>query len=171
MKQLQLALLLCIAHLAFGQNEPSKVDFNFGFETTTPGKALPDNWYNWSAVNDYKISCDSTTKHSGKNSICIEPSPNKADQSFGCIACKIPAIYKGSEITVSVYMKMNNIKDGPIGLLLRIDDNSSILQFDNMQQKNIQGTSDWTKYTVTLPYPEDAATIYIGALSSGTGQL
>jgi hypothetical protein len=37
--------------------------------------------------------------------------------------------------------------------------------------RNIAGTSDWTLYSVKLPYPPDARIIYIGAILSGKGQL
>lgn len=33
---------------------------------------------------------------------------------------------------------MNEVKDGPIGLILRIDGPAGPLKFDNMKQKNIQ---------------------------------
>jgi SagB-type dehydrogenase family enzyme len=55
--------------------------------------------------------------------------------------------------------------------MLRIDGNSGGLQFDNMMQKGIIGTQDWTEYSVTLPLPEAAKMIYIGAILSGKGIL
>ena len=36
---------------------------------------------------------------------------------------------------------------------------------------NIEGTSDWTLYSVKLPYPLHAKTIFIGAILSGKGKL
>jgi len=83
----------------------------------------------------------------------------------------ISAIYEGEKVELKAYMKMEDVKDGFIGLMLRIDGDSGILEFDNMMDKNIQGTSDWTQYTITLPYPKDAKSIMIGPILSGTGKL
>jgi C-terminal processing protease CtpA/Prc len=144
-------------------------DFNFGFEKTTPNQKLPDNWFEWGS--GYLLSIDTTVKHSGKNSVLIKSPDNRTTENFGCAAYSIPAIYEGKEIELRAYMKLKDIKDGSIGLMLRIDGPSGGLAFDNMQQKNIQGTSDWKMYSVVLKYPEDANTIYIGAILSGTGEL
>jgi hypothetical protein len=158
-----------ITCLAFGQNT-NKPDLNLGFEVSSSYGKLPDNWVKL-GMKDYILKVDSSEKHSGAVSMLIEPRDNKTDKSFGCCALSIPAIYEGTQIEVRAYMKYQNVTNGPIGLLLRIDDDSKTIQFDNMQQKNIQGTSDWTMCSVKLSLSEDARKIYIGALLSGTGKL
>lgn len=155
--------------ISFCQTENKTTDFNFGFEKTNANTKLPGNWIQWG--NGYNLIIDSLEKHSGKISVLIEPVGDKSKNSFGCIAFAIPANYVGKEIELKAYMKLKTVADGPIGLMLRIDGATGVLQFDNMQKKNIQGTIDWTLYSVKLPYPENAKTIYIGALLSGTGQL
>ena len=67
-------------------------------------------------------------------------------------------------------MKLKDVT-GSIGLMLRIDGDSGGLAFENMQSRNIQGTRDWSVFSVKLPYPEGAKTIFIGAILEGTGQL
>ena len=153
----------------FGQTDTKDKDYNLNFENTVTNENLPENWFQWGS--GYNLSTDTITSNSGNNSVLIQPSKNRTSNSFGCVAYKIPAIYEGEEIELRAYMKLQDVNDGPIGLVLRIDGPSSILQFDNMQEKNIQGTSDWILYSVKLPYPKNAKTIYIGALLSGTGQL
>ena len=170
MKKIFISLLLIFSYfISFCQKENDSLDFNFGFESISKNSTLPNNWIKWG--DGYNLKIDTIEKHSGKNSILIEPATKKTKNSFGCIAYPIPAEYEGNEIEVKAYFKLNNVTDKPIGLLLRIDGNSGILEFDNMQKRNIQGTSDWTLYSVKLPYPENAKTIYLGALLSGTGQL
>jgi hypothetical protein len=117
------------------------------------------------------LKADSSEKQSGKVSLLLECIGPKADNSFGCIAYSIPVNYEGKQIELRAYMKLQNVTNGPIGLMLRIDGPNGSLQFDNMQQKNIQGTSDWKLYSVILPLPEDAKQFYIGALLIGTGKL
>lgn len=142
---------------------------NFGFEEYSSRATLPSNWFQWG--EGYDLSIDSAVRHEGKSSVLIQAPKNKIPNSFGCFAYSIPAIYEGKEIEVRAYMKMDQVSNGPIGLLLRIDGMMGSLQFDNMQQKNIQGTSDWKQYAVKLPLSVDAKTIFIGAMLSGTGKL
>jgi C-terminal processing protease CtpA/Prc len=151
------------------QNNSIPIEFNFGFEKTTPNQKLPNGWFQWGT--NYLLEIDTTIAHSGNKSILIQPSDKRTTSSFGCIACLIPARYEGQEIELKAYMKLQDVSDGPIGLLLRIDGSSGNLSFDNMQQRNIMGSKDWTSYSVKLPYPEGAKAIYIGALLSGNGRL
>jgi len=170
MRTFSLFISLCMFSLiAFCQTDAKSIVLNFGFENTTPCTALPDHWFKWGS--GYTLSIDTVVKHSGKNSICIQPEGKVAGNLFGCVAYSIPANYKGKKIEVKAWLKLKDVSDGPIGLLLRIDGESEILQFNNMQGKNIQGTIDWEQYSVVLPYPVNAKKIYIGALLSGKGKL
>ncbi|MBN4081523.1 peptidase S41 [bacterium AH-315-C07] len=171
LKKIILLLLIFILPAAtFGQTKAANTEFNFGFENTSSNENLPDNWIQWGS--GYNLGVDTTVKHSGKNSIIIEPSSaSRTSNAFGCVAREIPAVYKGKKIEVRAWMKMKDVTDGPVGLLLRIDGTSGILKFDNMQKRKIQGTSDWTLYSVKLRYPKSAKVIYIGALLSGAGKL
>lgn len=162
-------IILLLSSSSCSQSESNAADFNFGFEKTTPNQKLPDNWFEWGS--GYLLSIDTNIKHNGKNSVFIQQSNGRTSESFGCVACSIPAVYEGKEIELRAYFKFNDVKDGSVGLLLRIDGPSGLLQFDNMLQKGIQGTSDWKMYSVTLTYPEDAKTIFIGGCLSGTGKL
>jgi len=144
-------------------------ELNLGFEKVSSGQKLPDKWFQWGA--NYLLNIDTAIKHSGNNSVMIHPSENRTTGSFGCVAYSIPARYKGEEIALKAYLKLQDVSEGTIGLMLRIDGSSGTLQFENMMNRNIAGTSDWTLYSVKLPYPPDARIIYIGAILSGKGQL
>jgi len=67
-------------------------------------------------------------------------------------------------------MKIENVQDGFAGLLLRIDGNGQSIEFDNMQNRNINGTRDWHKYKITLHYPVEGEVIYVAGLLSGKGK-
>jgi erythromycin esterase len=45
------------------------------------------------------------------------------------------------------------------------------LGFDNMQNRPITGTSDWTRYDIVLDVPTDATAIAFGIRLSGKGQV
>ncbi len=163
-------LIFIIASVAFGQAGLNTSEFNFGFEIITSyNQNLPDNWFQWG--RGYNLSIDRFVKHNGKNSVLLQSPDKRTRDDFGCVASRIPATFEGKEIELKAFMKMKDVRDGPIGLMLRLDGDSVSLGFDNMQQKNIQGTSDWAMYSVKLPYSKNVKTIVIGALLSGTGQL
>jgi C-terminal processing protease CtpA/Prc len=159
------ALCLLLQASAFCQSDTT----NFGFERTIKGGLLPDGWFQWGT--GYVLKVDTTVKANGKNSVVMQPLGEKLPNTFGCVAYAIPARYQGKEIELRARMKFSDVSLGNIGLMLRVDGSSGILGFDNMYEKNIQGTKDWSTYTVNIPYPTGAKTIFIGAILGGTGRL
>jgi hypothetical protein len=167
---LTLAFLLLALH-AFSQPTANKVEFNFGFEKITSYQNLPDHYFQWGNVGDYNLSIDPMTRHGGKYAVRIQATETRKPKSFGCVAYQIPALFEGKELELRAYIKMEQVKEGPIGLLLRVDGVTETLAFENMATKNIQGTSDWTMYSVKLPLPKNAKTIFYGAMLLGTGTI
>jgi Peptidase family S41 len=170
MKKTMLLLMLIFCSFCTSCQTQKQTDFNFGFEKRSYKERLPDNWFKW-GTEDFILKADTIEKHSGSASVLIEPAGPRTEGSFGCVAYSIPAVYEGNKIELRAYLKLQNVDDGQIGLMLRIDGESGGLQFENLQKENIHGTSDWTLYSVILPLPENAKTIYIGALLHGTGKL
>lgn len=154
---------------AFSQSENSPPEFNFGFEKVSSNEKLPDKWVQWGS--GYSLKIDNTEKKGGNNSILIESPAEKTANSFGSVAYAIPANYLGKEIELRGFLKLKNVSDGFAGLLLRIDGDSGVLQFDNMQSRGLSGSADWTQYSIKLPLPEDARQIFIGVIMTGKGQL
>ncbi|KAB5487526.1 MULTISPECIES: S41 family peptidase [Flagellimonas] len=160
MKLFTSVLILIISISCRGQVEEK---FNLGFEDQETGNDLSDGWFQW---GDHILTIDSMA-HTGARSGKITSTQNG---DFGSIAYKIPAKYQGKSITLEGYMKTKDVHDGFVGLLMRIDGNGSALEFDNMQKQNITGTNDWTKYTITLPYPKGAEYIYVAGILVGKGE-
>jgi hypothetical protein len=55
------------------------------------------------------------------------------------------------------------------GLWWRVDGPSGVLAFDNMQDRGVKGTTDWTKFTIELPVDASVKNINFGALFPGDG--
>ncbi len=49
--------------------------------------------------------------------------------------------------------------------------NTRYLSFDNMQDRPIKGTTDWTERSVVLDVPQGSSSINFGILLSGGGQV
>ena len=164
---LLLTLFTCFAH---AQTEKALPEFNGGFEQLSADSALPDNWIRWGNGN-YLAKTDTVIKKSGYASLLIEAGPEQTNGSIASAAFRIPAQYKGKLLELKGYMKIDNVRDGVAGLVLRIDDSFETISLDNMFRRNIHGTADWTQYSVKLPYSEKARTIYVGVMLTGKGRV
>jgi len=137
---------------------------NLDFENVQNGK--PTVWQIHPKKN-YTVSLDSVNVKSGKYSIAIEFTGDSV--SFKPILIALPDIYEGKSITLSGYIKTENVTDGFAGLWMRIDPQ---IAFDNMQQRGITGTTGWKKYAITLPMnPTKTKQIVLGGMLVGKGKM
>ena len=111
---------------------------------------------------------DTAVVNAGKYAARI--SSTSEGSALGSVAYKIPANYAGQSIKLEGWMKTQEVANGFAGLLMRIDGGGTSLAFDNMQKQNITGTNDWQQYTITLPYPEGAETIFVAGSFDGQRQ-
>jgi C-terminal processing protease CtpA/Prc len=138
--------------------------FNLDFEKHSKKDELPNDWIRW---GDSELKTDSTNAISGKNCLFINV---KEGESFGSVAYKLPANFKGKKITLEGYMKYENATDGFVGLLIRMDKDGQSVGFDNMQSQKLQGTSEWKKHIVTIDFKENADEIYVAGILVGKGK-
>ena len=54
---------------------------------------------------------------------------------------------------------------------MREDGAAGPVEFDNMQQRQVNGTRGWTEYSITLPLRAEARTLVVGVLVAGTGTV
>lgn len=136
---------------------------NLDFETTENNS--PALW-KLMGNNSAKVFSDFNEKQQGKASAVIE---SEGTEGFRAIMYTLPNNYAGRKITLSGYLKTENVTDGFAGLWMRIDPE---VAFNNMQKVGLKGTNDWKKYEVTLNMsPENTQQIVIGALLSGKGKI
>jgi len=138
--------------------------FNLDFEQIE--NDIPIGW-NKSYSENYTVSLDSTIVKKGKYSILIEFTEGKIDyKSFDFI---VPDNYAGKKITLSGYIKTENVSNGYAGLWMMIDEG---VWFDNMSDRGIKETTDWKKYEITLNLnPFEKNKITIGGLLVGKGKV
>ncbi len=134
---------------------------------------LPTGWFRTgSELASYQMLIDSSAGQDGKNVLTIKSTEEKID-GFGTLMQNfLPNEYLGKRIRLSGFMKSSDVK-GWAGFWLRIDQASSkkSLAFDNMEDRAIKGTTDWTRYEIVLEVPKIASNISFGALLKGTGQI
>ena len=79
--------------------------------------------------------------------------------------------YRGKRVRLSAFVRSEGIEGWAV-LWMRVDEPENFgAAFDNMQQRPIKGTTDWTPYSVVLDVSESAQSISFGTLTSGKGQL
>lgn len=134
---------------------------------------LPTGWFKaGDKPNSYDMGIDKAAGQDGKNAATIK-SIDKKIKGFGSLMqqCK-PDKYFGKRIRMTGFAKSENIEKWA-GLWLRVDQAGSdqYLSFDNMQDRPIKGTTNWTKYEIVLDVPAKASMLAYGALLDGTGQV
>ena len=127
-----------------------------------------------SEPKDYTATLDKETFHSGTQSALITHAKSSAS-GFGTLMQSMdPDDYKGKRWKMTFWIKTENIK-GWAGGWMRVDGPKGSdyrpLSFDNMQDRIIKGTIDWTQYSIVLDVPEESSKVCFGVMLSGKGKL
>ena len=132
-----------------------------------------EGWFlTGSKPGSYKIGLDKTVYKTGGSSAFME-STEKEINGFGTLMQTCLADdYLGKRIKMTAYVKSNDVS-GWAGMWLRVDpkERGNPLSFDNMQDRPIKGTNDWTKCEIILDVPEESGTLNFGVLLNGTGKI
>ena len=152
--------------ISCAQTQNSGSNLNLDFENVQNG--MPVGWDIYPKRNkNYTVSLDSITVKSGKYSIAMEFTGDSASDKP--IFLVLPDVYEGKNITLSGYIKTENVTDGYAGLWMRIDPQ---IAGDNMQNRGVTGTTDWKKYEITLPMkPTETKQIVVGGMLVGKGKM
>ncbi|NJB38206.1 erythromycin esterase family protein [Croceivirga sp. JEA036] len=153
-------VLLMLIPLAVSSQNKYNLDFN---DFNQEEQKMPTGWFKWGNFENLTGEIISEGNSVGKV-------VSDKDGKFGCITYRIPANYIGDTILLSGKIKYENVK-GFVGLLMRIDGNSKkrSLAFKSMQNQKIRGTSDWKEYSIKLPFPSNAKTIFVGGILGKKG--
>lgn len=154
--------IFCLAQKP--QSVNSNDIYNFNFEKIE--NETPSNWKKMGGSNS-TFSIDSIVKISGKYAAVIEVKDDKTN--FGACGMTIPYSYDGKTITLSGYIKTENVIGSHAGLWIRLDPDAG---FDNMGGQGVKGTHDWKKYSITLPFsPNKTQSIVVGGILVGSGKI
>jgi erythromycin esterase-like protein len=150
-----------------GEPYRDKSKFDLDFESS-----LPMGFH--TAGTGYKVSLDKRFSQSGSQSLLMTYAapPPPIPNGGGVATTSLPAASAvGKRVRLSGYIKTRDVSQGFAGLWLRIDGPSGPMQFDNMEDRGVRGTTDWQRYEVELPVPSGATNIVFGALfpANGTG--
>ena len=161
-------LILTLLAASCHQRKDSVRELNLNFEIVENG--MPRGWdiYPRQTDTDYSVSLDSVNVYSGRYSIAIEYMRDSVFVPYQLIG-RVLRNYVGEKITLSGYIKTENVADGLAGLWLKIyPDNTQT----DMQRNGINGTTDWKKYEISLDmHPKLSNVIQIGGFFTGRGKM
>jgi C-terminal processing protease CtpA/Prc len=116
------------------------------------------------------MAADSVTRHGGRYALRLQSAGavRKAGE-FGVATCPLPANFRGKRITLKGFLKTDQVQNGFASMWLRVNNDEGTIAFDNMANRQVQGTTDWTEYSITLPLADEARVIYFGLILPATG--
>ncbi|MEK5488771.1 MULTISPECIES: helix-turn-helix transcriptional regulator [Lysinibacillus] len=120
----------------------------------------------------YKFHTDDKVFHSGKRSGVLYSTAASANQGqFATMMQGFQATdYKGKRLKMSCYLKTADATK--CGAWMRIDNGTGdTIQFDNMDQRSVTGSTEWNHYSIVLDVPEEGDSIYFGVLLIGSGKV
>jgi len=129
-----------------------------------------DRWYlSGERAEDYEYGIDPKLKYHGKTCMYLRPRiPEPRD--FASVTQTIKAApYRNKRMRLSAALKATGI-EGWAGLWMRLDGIDTHI-LDNMEDRPIQGTTEWRTHEVVLDVPEQSQAIAFGCLLVGKGQL
>jgi carboxyl-terminal processing protease len=133
--------------------------------------ALPPatEWRNGGAAAGYVMDAAGLATAPGGATVTLR-APDRPAGS-GSTSSTIPAdAVRLKRVRLSGELKTTGVSGGA-SLWLRIDKGPAMLMLENGTGDALQGTTDWTRRTMSLPVPSDATTLVFGLLLRGEGSV
>jgi len=134
---------------------------------------LPAGWFKAGChPTEYDMGLDESVRRDGKASATVKSIVEKP-QGFGTLMQMTQVgQYSGRRVRFSGFVKSDKVTQWA-GLWFRVDgpNPNQQLSFDNMQDRPIKGTTDWTRYEIVLDVPGEAQRLAFGILLAGGGQV
>jgi hypothetical protein len=123
------------------------------------------------APRDYEVRLDAT---GGRNhSACAELRARVAKVTGFVTLTQMasPASLRGRRLQLSAWIKSERVV-GWAGFWMRIDNEKhKVVAFDNMQNRPVRGSTEWTARSIVLEVPHDARKLLFGVIMEGTGTV
>ena len=168
MRYVRLALALTVLTAPVGAQPPTagpELETQFNFETEHPGNTPRG----WGGGPPGTIFIDGQIVHGGRWSARLERTASSPD-GFSTMTSALPVDFAGTTVEWRGFLRSDSVSDF-FGLWLRQDGDTGSLAFDNMQKRQLKGTTGWAEYSITLPLHPEARQLVFGVLTSGTGTV
>lgn len=121
----------------------------------------------WTTRPEGTSAVDTAIVHGGHGAIRIERTATTPG-AFTAITDRVPIDFSGSTIELRGFLRTDDVR-GNAGLWLREDDEGSVVQFASTPEADVQGTTEWKEYKLSVPIDPKATRLVWGALLNGEG--
>ena len=142
-------------------------------QVSSVGAAMPQGWIKTgSAPQSFDMGVVGDSSSNGRQIAQIKSKGNENISGFATFMQQFVADdYRGKAVRFSAKVRTRDVRAWT-GLWMRVDDlNGKITAFDNMQERGITGTTEWTPFEVVLPVAMDSKMISFGILLNGNGEV
>ncbi|MED4886561.1 helix-turn-helix domain-containing protein [Lysinibacillus fusiformis] len=121
---------------------------------------------------NYEMGIDHEVVHQGKASGYLKSKTVLNLTEFATMMQTFKANhFVGKRIRLSCFIRTEEVETYA-GMWMRVDDTmEDVLQFDNMSNRPIKGTTNWNHYSIILDVPTQSAVISFGIILSGQGTV
>lgn len=158
-------LLFILFALLYAQVSISQIIENQNFET--PDTSASSGLQGWKTNRMYEIGGDARHHVSGRFSIKVKSVEGKNFGSFSQMV-SLPASAALRKFRASGFLKRDSV-ERYTGIWLNVFVGKNSLFFDNMYNRNLNGTADWMEVSTEFFADETATEIQIGGLLVGKG--
>jgi hypothetical protein len=155
-----------------GRGEVSALDPMLEIIDPSTSDYVPDpaGWFlAGTAPQDYAVGPDSAVVHCGRSASRIASVAQKP-AGFATLLQEVSADdYRGARVRMTGFVRVENVPNIAALWLRGDDDKGNPLAFDNMYDRPIQGTRDFTSYAIVLDIPDDVESLFFGMYLDGTG--
>lgn len=168
MKNIFTCFFLIFSVVTSAQQTPNQT-LNLSFDQTDDTGRITGCSFLW-AKDGYYTYKDDSVKIDGPNSIRIQNETTETAGKFAPVTFSLPANFTAKKITLTGYIKTEDVTDGYAGLWLRADAGSTVADFGNLGEAAPKGTTGWTKYSVTVSMNKEVSRFLFGGLLAGSGK-
>jgi hypothetical protein len=123
----------------------------------------------WGGGPPGTIFVDTEIVHGGRSAARLERNAASPD-GLSALTKGIPIDFAGTRIEWRGFLRTEDVREY-VGLWMREDGDTPGLAFDNMQQRQVKGTRDWTEYSINMPLHPAAKQLFFGVLVAGSGKV
>jgi beta-lactamase regulating signal transducer with metallopeptidase domain len=140
-------------------------------QTIGPSDHAPSGWFlSGRKPANYRTGVDKQVVHDGLPSAYLASGVQDTG-GFGTLMQSIGATqYSGKRVRFRGWVRSKDVAEWA-GLWMRVDQGHEMVRFDNMQDRAIHGTRQWTMCDVVLDVPPGSTGISFGTLLSGSGEV
>lgn len=145
---------------------------NLDFEAGAQPDGRPKDWFHQADEGGFRFETDSEEVHSGIYSGRMTALAEPSAGAFGTLArCFSPGLFVGKDIRYSGYLRTELSSGGVAGLWMRVEKGERSVRFDNMHDRFVRGSTNWTLHEIKLDVPRGSTRICFGVLMAGVGRL